>query len=385
MALSQVAEKHGLWQNQARLVMPVWSLIQFKLFVFAVLYVFVPLTALTYYFTRRKRRVIEVDRVLSLLNVDPAYRKVYEPDKLSSYCWAFAYLSAVSCIGLTLLLFSNEIGLVNGEFPILAPADVEFPQHGSRVVFAMAFLGVYLSELQHIFRRYAANDLSPTLYYGSSVRMVFAAITALVIYNAYSALAGSGSEGGITATIWPALAFLIGVFPQRGLRWLTDRMPMVSPPTDPSVRTVPLEMVEGLENHDVLRLEELGIDSCYDLGTADFVPLLLKTPYSARQLVDWILQAKLCVYFGETVKDLRKLGIKTIVDLESLTQPEIEALPSDTRVTATVLLRARESVKKDLEVDRLRAIGQMLGVFSNRDKGRMAAPADAVSGTPSPS
>ena len=63
-------------------------------------------------------------------------------------------------------------------------------------------------------------------------------------------------------------------------------------------------MIEGVESHDTLRMEELGIDSCYDLATADFVPLLLKTPYSARQLIDWILQAKLCVYFGDTVKDL---------------------------------------------------------------------------------
>ena len=36
-----------------------------------------------------------------------------------------------------------------------------------------------------------------------------------------------------------------------------------------------------------------------------FVPLTLKTPYSTRQLIDCILQAKACVYFGEDVKDLR--------------------------------------------------------------------------------
>lgn len=358
--------------------MPVGSLTQFKLIVLAVLYGFVPLIALAYYFSRRKRRVIEVDRVLSLLNVAPAYRQVYEPDTFSSYCWAIVYLSAVTGIGLTLLFFSNEIGLTNGEFPMVALGEVEFPQRGSRVVFAMAFLGVYLSALQHIFRRYAANDLSPTLYYGSSVRMIFAATTALVIYNAYAALAGEGnSNSGITATIWPALGFLIGVFPQRGLRWLTDRVSMLSPPSDPSVRAAPLEMIEGVESHDVLRLEELGIDTCYDLATADFVPLLLKTPYSARQLIDWILQAKLCVYFGEAVKDLRRLGIRTVVDLHSLTQPEIESLPSETSVTATVLVRAQESVKKSPEIDRLREIGEMLGIFSDRGTGKMTAPADA--------
>jgi hypothetical protein len=51
-------------------------------------------------------------------------------------------------------------------------------------------------------------------------------------------------------------------------------------------------MVEGIDNHDSLRLAELGIDTCYDLATADFVPLVLRMPYSALQLIDWILQAK---------------------------------------------------------------------------------------------
>ena len=353
--------------------MPVTPLIQFKLLVGAVLYVFVPLTALTYYFSRRKRRIIEVDRVLSLLNVDPAYRRAYEPDKLSSYGWAVAYLSAVSAIGLTLLLFSREVGLPNGEFPMVAVGDAEFPQAGSRIVFAMAFFGAYFSGLQHIFRRYSSNDLTPAVYYGSSMRMLLAGMTALIIYNGYTALSGGGdSSGGITATIWPALAFLIGIFPQRGMRWVTDRIPILSAPGDPSVRPMPLEMIEGLESHDSLRMEELGIDSCYDLATADFVPLLLKTPYSARQLIDWILQAKLCVYFGDTVKDLRRLGIRTLIDLESMTPAELDSLPAETSVTATVLLRARESVKSP-EIERLRDTGQRLGLFA------MSAPPGAVS------
>ena len=360
------------------------SLITFKVIVFVALYAFVPMTALAYYFSRRKRRVIEVDRVLALLEVDPEYRLAFAPDNLSAYCWAVAYVSVVAMVGLTLLLFSSEIGLVDGEFPATTLGEVDFPQKGSRIVFAMAFLGVYLSGLQHIFRRYAATDLTPTLYYGSSVRMIFAAMIALVIYNAYSALSGGGADTGqgIAATIWPALAFLIGVFPQQGLRWLTDRASMLSPSHDSTVRPAPLEMVEGIESHDVLRLEELGIDTCYDLASADFVPLLLKTPYSARQLVDWILQAKLCVYFGETVKDLRRLGIRTVVDLQGLTDAEIATLPADTSVTETVLVRAGGSVRNNPEIARLCEIGTLLGVFSELDHRRAAALANAVGAKP---
>ena len=255
----------------------------FKLLAVGVLYIFVPLTAFTYHFSRRHRREIEVARMLALLKVDTEYAKAYAAETLFAYLWAVAYASIIVGFGLAMLFFSVELGLVDAEFPAFAIAGVDFPQRGSRIVFAMAFLGAYLSGLQHIYRRYAANDLSPTLYYGLAMRIILAAIVAVIIYNAYTALAGtSESDSGITANIWPALAFLIGIFPQRGLRWMSDRTPMLSQAGDPAVRPAPLEMIEGVEAHDVLRLEELGIDNCYDLATADFIPVLLKTPYSAQ-------------------------------------------------------------------------------------------------------
>ena len=339
------------------------SMALFKLIVVFVLYLFLPLTALTYYFSRRNRRVAEVERIFSILKVDVDYRRVYETERLDQYLWALGYASAVACAGLVLLFLGSEL-FGNPEFPIVQLGNTEFPQRGSRLVFGMAFLGAYLWGFQYIFQRYALNDLLPSVYYDLSIRMILAAVIAVVVYNAFAALAGSDDKnGGITATIWPALAFMIGIFPQRGLRYLTDRIPMLAPDTDASVRSMPLEMIEGIETHDILRLEELGIDTCYDLAQVDFVPLILKTPYSARQLIDWILQAKLCVCFGPGVKDLRQQGIRTIIDLEPLTDEEIEQLPLDTTVTKVALERARNSVKDNAEIKRLRELGQLLGKF----------------------
>jgi hypothetical protein len=335
-----------------------------KLVAVLVLYLFLPLTALTYYFSRRNRRAAEIERIFSILKIEPGYRKVYETEGLGHYLWAVAYASVVACFGLTVLFLGPEIGFPNGEFPMVSLSGVEFPQAGSRLIFGMAFLGAYLWGFQYIFRRYALNDLLSSVYYDLSIRMILAAVIAVVIYNAYTALAGGGdSQGGITANIWPALAFLIGIFPQRGLRWLTDRLPMLAPDADPSVREMPLEMIEGIETHDILRLEELGVDTCFDLANADFVPLILKTPYSARQLIDWILQAKLCVCFGASVKDLREHGIRTIVDLEPLEPADIEALPLETSVTKVALEHAQKSVKNDTEIKRLREAGRSLGRF----------------------
>ena len=339
-------------------------LMLFKVIAAAVLYLFLPLTALTYYFSRRQRRVSEIRRALTILKIDPAYGKVYSAENFSYYLFGVGYASMLSLLGLALVFFSKEIGLVNSEFPSVQLSGVAFPEAGSRIVFAMAFLGAYIWGLMYIFRRYALNDLFPSVYYGFGMRLILASIISFVIYNGYTALTGGGnSSQGITANIWPAIAFLIGIFPQQGVRWLTDRVSLLSPDKDPSVRNAPLDMIEGIETHDVLRLEELGIDTCYDLANTDFVPLVLKTPYSARQLMDWILQAKLCVYFGDAVKDLRKNGIRTIVDLERLTDEDLETLPSETSVTKHALEWARDAVAKDVELKRLREAGLLLGQF----------------------
>ena len=353
-----------------------------KLIGMGVLYLFLPFTALTYCFSRRRRRRAEVKRIIKILKIDidsdSDYRNAYEAENLVCYFWAVAYASFVTFVGLTLLFLATEIKLPEGEFLHVKLGGVDFPHEGSRLVFGMAFLGAYVWGLQHVFRRYSSNDLTSSVYYGFSMRMIFAAIIALVIYNAYTALAGSGDskssgdskgEGGITANIWPAMAFLIGMFPQRGLRWLTEKFPILSPESDPSVRKAPLEMIEGIEIHDIMRLEEVGIDTCYDLATADFVPLVLKTPYSARQLIDWILQAKLCSYFGEAVKDLRLHGIRTVTDLNTLDEggTKIDELAKTTTVTKLALECAFRSVKKEEkesnEIERLRKAGQVLGRF----------------------
>jgi len=341
--------------------------LSFKLVAASVLYLFLPLTALAYCISRRSRRAAAVERILAILEVDSEYRKVYESDRTGYYVLSLAYASAVSWVGLALLFFSSELGF--SELPAVHLGDVEFPEIGSRLVVAMAFLGAYLWGIQDVFRRYVLNDVTPSVYYGLSMRMILAAAIALVIYNGYAALAGDvASNGGITANIWPSLAFVVGMFPRRGLRWLTGRIPMVSSNGDPSVRSAPLAMIEGVDGHDALRLEELGIDNCYDLATADFVPLLLRTPYSARQLIDFLLQAKACVYFGDAITDLRRHGIRTILDLEPLSAEDVEVLAKESRVTKQALERARASVETDPSLERLREAGRLLGRFWKREE-----------------
>lgn len=332
-----------------------------------ILYLFLPLTALTYYIFRRGRREAEIARIIEILEIKEADRELYYDKKLGfSLLLAVFYASVISVAGLLLLILGREIGFP--EFPFVWFGTARFPQLGSKLVFSMAFFGAYLWGLQHVLRRYLMNDLTPGVYYTLSLRMVMAAIIALLVFNAYEALGSSSAPGTeTTPSIWPALAFLIGMFPQRGLHWLTARLPMFSSKAHSAVRDRPLEMIEGITIHDKLRLEELGIDSCFDLADADFVPLMLNTPYGARELLDWILQAKLCRYLGEVMNDLRQHSIRTVIDLELLNEEDIDALAAETVATKSALKRARDSVKNDSEIKRLCMVVNKLGHFTGID------------------
>ncbi|MEO0377111.1 MAG: hypothetical protein AAF329_21345, partial [Cyanobacteria bacterium P01_A01_bin.17] len=175
---------------------------------------FLPLTALSYNLFRRDRSTLEINRILDLLQVDSDYRNVFvvaESHKFGEHLqlfWAVAYATVISCIGLSILLLAPQLGFE--EFPKVE--ILHFPQPGSRLIFGMAFLGAYVWGLHYIFQRYSLNDLVSTVYYSLGIRMLLASLTALVMYNATDSLLGSES-GEIMATLWPALAFLIGMFP----------------------------------------------------------------------------------------------------------------------------------------------------------------------------
>lgn len=349
--------------------------ITIKMLALVVIYLFLPLSALTYYTFRRQRHLSKVKRILRVLAVDERDHGSYDTDYPGLHLLlAVIYSSIVSIVGLAALMFNEHMEISLG----LAPAatgnlPLTFPVDDSLLMLGMAFLGAYLWGIQNVFRRYMADDLSPGVFYALSVRMLLAGALAVVIFNAYEALAGGGGDSsqGIGRTMWPALAFVLGMFPQRGIAWLREKIPMFSPVKDPTVRRMPLEMVEGISIHDRLRLEECGLDSCHDLATTDFVPLSISTPYSARTLIDWMLQAKLCIYCGDATRDLRNYGIRTIVDLEEMTPEQMDALAQETSVTRPALEQAKVYLKRSPEVARLRKIGNLLGVFANavRDDG----------------
>jgi hypothetical protein len=334
-----------------------------KLATLVVLILFLPLNALTYQLFRSHRKKAKIERILELLKVREEDRKRYHDLRTGRYLTiAVTYATIVSILGLTILLFGEQMHLDRQH------VTDSFPVERSWLMFGMGFLGGYLWGIQYIFRRYADDDLAPCVYHALAIRMMLAGTVAVVMYNAYEVLAAStpGAEGTVASggKVWPALAFVLGMFPQRGISWISEHVPFFSKDDDKSVRKAPLEMIEGLTYEDRVRLEEESIDNCYDLATADFVPLVIHTPYSARELTDWILQAKLCVYAPDAMLNLRQQGIRTIMDLEDLGETQLQDLVEATAVTKSALERAVKSLKTDDEIQRLRQVGKRLSRFT---------------------
>ncbi|MEP5763773.1 MAG: hypothetical protein ABJ308_04235 [Halieaceae bacterium] len=373
----------------------------------AVLLVILPIMSYVYFIYRTKQRRYELARIFEKLNIADSKRPIFEPDTRATHFFtAVGLATAIAAIGFVILLFGHEMQIADDPnmlwsgprfYSAMQPDPVEGKEvkevkedkaqektdarvdadtryrRGAAVTFGMAFLGAYLWGLQNIARRYSMNDIIPATYYNLSIRMIMAAFLALVVYHIADILPPifaslSGAEGGGSAEssphkLMPAIGFLIGMFPQRGLHWLRSRFSVFAREENPTVRDLPLEMIEGITMYDVVRLQELGMDTCYELANADYIPLMCKTPYGARQLLDWMLQAKLCVYFADGVKDLREHGIRTVVELTTLSEDELEALAKDSQLRLSVLESVSKRLKGSTDMERLLAAERNLSRF----------------------
>jgi hypothetical protein len=275
----------------------------YRILVIVVLVGFLPMCAITYYTYRLGQRKLEIQRILNILQITSQYRHIYSCD-IGPYHFGISVFFAmtVAVIGLSSLFLSAELalgstpnlllsgGMVSSEECNARKACILAYQHGALMMYGIGFMGAYLWGLQSIFRRYAMNDLLPGAFFHFGLRMIFSSMVALLFYHVVGGFNGNYNQDLANQQLLSPtsdglillVAFLMGMFPQRGIKWMMSKATMLTSETHDSVRKLPLEMIEGLSAYDKDRLQELGIDSCYDLATADFIPLLLKTPYGSR-------------------------------------------------------------------------------------------------------
>jgi len=349
---------------------------------------FLPICAYTYYSYRIGQRKLEIKRILRVLDIQSEYREIYIQDIGRMHFFvAVMFAMSIATAGLASLLLGSELRLADTPSLLLSGSQLtnlecgpgtsclKAYQHGALLAFGLGFLGAYIWGLQGIFRRYSMNDLMPVAFYHFGLRMLLSSFIALLIYHAVGGFnTDISSVKQESQAMLPTsdgaliiLVFLVGMFPQQGLRWLKNKAGFSLGANHPSVKPLPLNMIEGMTNYDIYRLEELGIDTCYDLANADFVPLLLKTSYGARELIDWLLQAKLCVRFGDGIFELRERGIRTVTDFAGLDDAYLETLAKETSLMLPSLKQATQLSVSDSNIERLKRAAERLGHYWEGD------------------
>ncbi|WP_238360726.1 tetratricopeptide repeat protein [Iningainema tapete] len=127
----------------------------------------------------------------------------------------------------------------------------------------------------------------------------------------------NGIPGAESTLPWQVLAFLIGIFPTRGVRWInfvTNRA--LNAPLD-QYNEYPLKNIFGINTWHEARLSELGIDNVQSLATTDICKLLLSTQFDTQQIINWVDQAILYMKVGAKIERFREININTFHELQN--------------------------------------------------------------------
>jgi hypothetical protein len=134
------------------------------------------------------------------------------------------------------------------------------------------------------------------------------------------------SRGGLLIS----LAFAAGMMPEVALRFLAAKVRKLFGEAN-GTNNLDLEVVEGIDAGTRVRLAEVGIYDVQGLLTTNPLHLLLKTPFSLPQIMDWVGQGFLFAHLKRerylAARD--QLGLRTIWQLAALPAVARITLPED--------------------------------------------------------
>ena len=291
---------------------------------------FLPVTMLSFLLVRRTKKAVEFARVVEMLDiaedvVEFARNRVAEQYAARDFRMPVIFAWLISLSGFISLLFGADMvvehqGKVNFLLTGTSLADPESLQRlriQNMAVMSLAFIGAFIWSAQSILYRLNAGDLSPSVYFQAGMRMILAPILSLMFSHL---IHGSDTLQPMQAGL-PVIAFLVGWFPNRSLIFLKEQYAVIFR-TKRSADSLPLNMIEGVHTYDRARLAELGIVDAQNLANANFIELVVRTAFNPGQIIDWIGQAQLYIYFKDDVSLLRKHQIRTVFDMLPLCRDE---------------------------------------------------------------
>lgn len=190
-----------------------------------------------------------------------------------------------------------KVGILEEVINVFGP-EHDFPRAipVGRFLF-WGWMGAYVYAFILVYRRFRDYDLTPTVYIFVCNRFLLAFVVSSIVgvgLGAFSQAAGASFDVNL-ATV-SVVAFFIGFFPERGLAWITVTAQQALKQQGKVSSEMTLSEIEGLSIWQQSRLQQDGIENVQNLATVDIPTLVITTPFSLSQIVDWVDQAILLVY-----------------------------------------------------------------------------------------
>ena len=321
-------------------------------------------TAVSFLRVRLKKKETQFKKIIRIMGGDPnettamtsAVRDEYAA---ADYRLPVIFATLISLVGFTYLFFGADLLASEGENPILLLNSIDLNDDvdsaqirwQNLVVMTMAFVGAYVWSAQNIIRRLITGDLTPTIYYSTGMRMIYASFLSLMLALALSATPfdDAGRE------ILPVVAFLTGMLPDQALIFIRSKSKVFGPSPENQAAALPLDMIEGINGFHKSRLSEVGIDNAQNLAESSIIDLILKTPFNPLKLIDWIAQAKLYVYFPKKIHGLREIGLRTIFDYKAAcaVTDQIQEIADQTQTPDLTIRLVYQQALDDPSLERL--------------------------------
>ena len=315
---------------------------------------FIPLTAISFFWFMRKKKQQDFEKNMREMGITSS-RRVQDTYSFANYFLPVMFAFTICLLASSFFIYTeffvknlkDSLLLTGGAY---GNEDNTAIINQSLVVLGFAFFGAFIWSAQNIIRRLVAYDLSPSVYYSAGIRIILSCLVALV----FSFLLGEGSYFQLDTSI-AVIAFLAGMFPQRILNSMINFYKDWLNPDRMNTEDLSLYKIEGMSMAHKERLEEIGIDNAQNLATASLTKLLIETPYEARQILDWIGQAKLLCYAKKDMDKLRSVGIRSIFDLKkgNKSQQALREISDSVGITTPLLEVIAEQIDQDKGIDSL--------------------------------
>lgn len=196
-----------------------------------------------------------------------------------------------------------------------------YPKPIVRQAMGIGFLGSLLFCMQLLWQRLTTFDLKPTIFLRCAISLFSGLTFCYVVFSASEDFVdgfrnvkpGGAAESmaGNGAIVGYIVAFSLGYFPSLAIRWFTRvaNSALGEPSRRSDIQS--LSTVDGITIFHQERLLEEGIHTQHDLAFADVGDLLVKTPYNAGQLLDWVDQCALLLFVDPTeAENFRRGGVR---------------------------------------------------------------------------